>query len=145
VAGLLQMVHLRFLGEPPIIAGAISRSCPLSELGCAPTLRPKFCRDHPPCQGVYVLPELIHSGLTWLSLLQLLGEATEQMSLSLGQTLAGLLNATFGNAVEIIVGVVALLKGEFRLVQTSVCTRPAPPFSSTHVYWPCADARFHII
>ena len=46
------------------------------------------------------------------------------MSLSLGQTLAGLLNATFGNAVEIIVGIVALFKGEVRIVQTSVCTRP---------------------
>jgi hypothetical protein len=54
---------------------------------------------------------------------QLLGDATEQMSLSLGQTLAGLLNATFGNAVEIIVGLVALFKGEVRIVQTSVCTR----------------------
>jgi Ca2+:H+ antiporter len=54
---------------------------------------------------------------------QLLGDATEQMSLSLGQTLAGLLNATFGNAVEIIVGIVALFKGEVRIVQTSVCIR----------------------
>jgi Ca2+:H+ antiporter len=45
------------------------------------------------------------------------------MSLSLGQTLAGLLNATFGNAVEIIVGITALLQGEVRIVQTSVSTR----------------------
>jgi hypothetical protein len=53
------------------------------------------------------------------------------MSLSLGQTLAGLLNATFGNAVEIIVGVVALLKGELRIVQTSVCTRSEASSSYT--------------
>lgn len=33
------------------------------------------------------------------------------MSASLGETLAGLLNASFGNAVEIIVGVAALLQG----------------------------------
>ena len=33
------------------------------------------------------------------------------MSADLGQTLAGLLNASFGNAVEIIVGVAALLHG----------------------------------
>jgi Ca2+:H+ antiporter len=46
-------------------------------------------------------------------LLQLLGDATEQMSTKLGQTLAGLLNATFGNAVEIIVGVAALLQGVY--------------------------------
>lgn len=42
------------------------------------------------------------------------------MSLSLGQTLAGLLNATFGNAVEIIVGITALLQDQIRIVQTSV-------------------------
>ncbi|KAH9001114.1 Calcium/proton exchanger [Lactarius akahatsu] len=53
-------------------------------------------------------------------LAKLLGDATEQMSLSLGQTLAGLLNATFGNAVEIIVGITALLQGEVRIVQTSM-------------------------
>lgn len=44
---------------------------------------------------------------------QLLGEATEQMSAKLGQTLAGLLNASFGNAVEIIVGIAALMQGLF--------------------------------
>ena len=55
------------------------------------------------------------------------------MSLSLGQTLAGLLNATFGNAVEMIVGIVALLKGEIRIVQTSVCTR-SEVFSSYHTH-----------
>ena len=64
---------------------------------------------------------------------QLLGDATEQMSLSLGQTLAGLLNVTFSNAVEIIVGIVAFLKGEVRIVQTSVCTRISN-LSSTSVY-----------
>ncbi len=36
---------------------------------------------------------------------QLLGDATDQLSVRLGQTLSGLLNASFGNAVEIIVGV----------------------------------------
>ena len=63
---------------------------------------------------------------------QLLGDATEQMSLSLGQTLAGLLNATFGNAVEIIVGITALLRGEVRIVQTSVSTRPELRVSHAH-------------
>jgi calcium/proton exchanger cax len=55
------------------------------------------------------------------------------MSLSLGQTLAGLLNATFGNAVEIIVGIVALFKGEVRIVQTSVCTQISESLS-VHVF-----------
>ncbi|KAF7325396.1 Vacuolar calcium ion transporter [Mycena venus] len=55
-----------------------------------------------------------------IPLAKLLGEATEQMSAKLGQTLAGLLNASFGNAVEIIVGIAALLQGELRIVQTSM-------------------------
>jgi hypothetical protein len=63
------------------------------------------------------------------------------MSLSLGQTLAGLLNATFGNAIEIIVGLVALFKGEFRIVQTSVCTQNI----SSYTCLPRADAWFYFI
>jgi Ca2+:H+ antiporter len=62
---------------------------------------------------------------------QLIGEATEELSIELGQTLSGLLNASFGNAVrycvtfysalpiylstaqvEIIVGIAALLQGQ---------------------------------
>ncbi|TCD70925.1 hypothetical protein EIP91_000831 [Steccherinum ochraceum] len=55
-----------------------------------------------------------------LPLASLLGVATEQLSLELGQTLSGLLNASFGNAVEIIVGVTALMQDEVRIVQTSL-------------------------
>ncbi|TFK42374.1 Sodium/calcium exchanger protein-domain-containing protein [Crucibulum laeve] len=60
------------------------------------------------------------SFLAIIPLAKLLGEATEQMSAKLGQTLAGLLNASFGNAVEIIVGIAALMQGELRIVQTSM-------------------------
>ncbi|KAI9065379.1 calcium/proton exchanger [Trametes sanguinea] len=55
-----------------------------------------------------------------MPLAALLGTATDQLSLKLGQTLSGLLNASFGNAVEIIVGIAALLQGELRIVQTSL-------------------------
>uniref|UniRef100_A0A0W0FF66 Vacuolar calcium ion transporter n=1 Tax=Moniliophthora roreri TaxID=221103 RepID=A0A0W0FF66_MONRR len=55
-----------------------------------------------------------------IPLAKLLGDATEQMSVKLGQTLAGLLNASFGNAVEIIVGVAALLQDEIVIVQNSM-------------------------
>jgi Ca2+:H+ antiporter len=48
--------------------------------------------------------------------IQLLGEATDQMSAKLGQTLAGLLNASFGNAIEIIVGIAALRQGNIYLL-----------------------------
>ncbi|BGP22981.1 hypothetical protein JCM10295v2_001872 [Rhodotorula toruloides] len=53
-------------------------------------------------------------------LASLLGDATEQCSLKVGQTVGGLLNATFGNAVELIVGILALIRGELRIVQTSL-------------------------
>ncbi|EJU00797.1 calcium:hydrogen antiporter [Dacryopinax primogenitus] len=53
-------------------------------------------------------------------LAKLLGEATNQLSIKLGQTLGGLLNASFGNAVEIIVAIDALLHGQLRIVQTSL-------------------------
>ncbi|KAJ8092593.1 hypothetical protein PM082_006918 [Marasmius tenuissimus] len=68
--------------------------------------------------------ELIVSGL------QLLGDATEQMSFSFGQTLAGLLNASFGNAVEIIVGIAALLRDEIVIVQNSLSSSQLPGTAS---------------
>ena len=36
------------------------------------------------------------------------------------QSIGGLLNATFGNAVELIVAIIALSKGEIRVVQASI-------------------------
>ncbi|ORY23037.1 putative Calcium:hydrogen antiporter [Naematelia encephala] len=60
------------------------------------------------------------SFLAIVPLAKLLGDATEQLSMKLGQTLGGLLNATFGNAVELIVAVAALNQNELRLVQTSL-------------------------
>ncbi|KAF9513028.1 hypothetical protein BS47DRAFT_1329887 [Hydnum rufescens UP504] len=62
----------------------------------------------------------LFSFIAIIPLARLLGEATEQLSLPLGQTIGGLLNASFGNAVEIIVGITALLHGEVRIVQTSM-------------------------
>ncbi|KAF4964795.1 hypothetical protein FSARC_7307 [Fusarium sarcochroum] len=46
--------------------------------------------------------------------------ATEEISMKLGDTLGGLLNATFGNAVELIVSIVALQRNEIELVQASM-------------------------
>ncbi|KAI8321863.1 calcium/proton exchanger [Martensiomyces pterosporus] len=53
-------------------------------------------------------------------LAKILGYATEQLALHLGETMGGLLNATFGNAVELLVGILALVKGEIEIVQTSL-------------------------
>jgi Ca2+:H+ antiporter len=40
--------------------------------------------------------------------------------MSLSQAVSALLNATFGNAVELLVGIVALQQNQLRLVQTSM-------------------------
>ncbi|KAF2193475.1 Calcium/proton exchanger [Zopfia rhizophila CBS 207.26] len=50
----------------------------------------------------------------------LLSFATEELSDKMGQTLGGLMNATFGNAVELIVSIIALKEGEIRIVQSSM-------------------------
>ncbi|KAI7824012.1 calcium/proton exchanger [Kickxella alabastrina] len=55
-----------------------------------------------------------------IPLAKLLGYATEQLALHLGDTLGGLLNATFGNAIELILGILALVKGKIEIVQTSL-------------------------
>lgn len=58
--------------------------------------------------------------LAIIPLAALLSFATEELALMVGETLGGLLNATFGNAVELIVSIVALTKGEIRIVQASM-------------------------
>ncbi len=58
--------------------------------------------------------------LAIVPLAALLSFATEELSAELGQTVGGLLNATFGNAVELIVSIVALLQGQIRIVQSSM-------------------------
>ncbi|PTB70756.1 Ca2+ transporter [Trichoderma citrinoviride] len=50
----------------------------------------------------------------------LLSFATEEIALRTGETLGGLLNATFGNAVELIVAVIALIDHKVAIVQTSL-------------------------
>ncbi|GBB83442.1 hypothetical protein RclHR1_10170004 [Rhizophagus clarus] len=58
--------------------------------------------------------------LAIIPLAKLLDFATEDVSLRVGETIGGFLNATFGNAVELIVSVVALMEGEIRVVQASI-------------------------
>ncbi|KZT41251.1 calcium/proton exchanger [Sistotremastrum suecicum HHB10207 ss-3] len=55
-----------------------------------------------------------------IPLAKLMGFATEELALRVGQTLGGLLNATLGNAVELIISIFALIKCELRIVQTSL-------------------------
>ncbi|KXX83384.1 Vacuolar calcium ion transporter [Madurella mycetomatis] len=55
-----------------------------------------------------------------IPLAAVLSFATEEIAQPLGETLGGLVNATFGNAVELIVSIVALRAGEIEVVQASM-------------------------
>ena len=58
-----------------------------------------------PCAAIAIVP-----------LAALLVRATEQIAERAGSAVGGLLNATFGNAPELIIAVVALRAGEIELV-----------------------------
>lgn len=67
-----------------------------------------------------------HGWIFFLSLLGItplaerLGYATEQLAFYTGPTVGGLLNATFGNATEMIISIYALKMGMIRVVQQSL-------------------------
>lgn len=50
----------------------------------------------------------------------LLGEVTEDLAVRFGSTIGGLLNATFGNVVELILSVAALNKGLYIVIASSL-------------------------
>ncbi|KAI9286282.1 Sodium/calcium exchanger protein-domain-containing protein [Umbelopsis sp. AD052] len=58
--------------------------------------------------------------LAIMPLAKLLGLATEELALRTGSTVGALLNSTFGNAVELILGFIALKEGLIRVVQASI-------------------------
>lgn len=49
-----------------------------------------------------------------------LGEATEELAIHTGPKIGGLLNATLGNAAELIITIVALSQGKIELVKASI-------------------------
>ncbi|KAF9356104.1 hypothetical protein BGX34_010098 [Mortierella sp. NVP85] len=55
-----------------------------------------------------------------IPLAKLLGYATEEISMSVGENIGALLNASFGNAVELILSIIALKEGQIEVVQASV-------------------------
>lgn len=62
----------------------------------------------------------ITAGLAILPLAAWMGTATEEIAVVVGPTLGGLLNATFGNATELIIALVALKAGLVDVVKASV-------------------------
>lgn len=82
-----------------------------------------------PCGPLAILVDKLTSHHGWVFLLSLLGIiplaerlgwATEQLAFFTGPTVGGLLNATFGNATELIISMYALKSGMIRVVQQSL-------------------------
>ena len=65
----------------------------------------------------------IVSGLAIIPLAGWMGHATEHLAERLGQGIGGLLNATFGNAAELIIALFALSKGLDGVVKASIHLR----------------------
>ena len=55
-----------------------------------------------------------------IPLAAMLSYATEEIALRTGEVIGGLLNASFGNAVELIVSIIALTQNQILIVQTSL-------------------------
>ena len=62
----------------------------------------------------------VFSCLALIPLAGLLGEATEELAIHTGPQIGGLLNATLGNAAELIIAIVALSQGRIDLVKASL-------------------------
>jgi Ca2+:H+ antiporter len=62
----------------------------------------------------------ITAGLAIVPLAAWMGTATEEIAVVVGPTLGGLLNATFGNATELIIAIIALRAGLVDVVKASL-------------------------
>lgn len=62
----------------------------------------------------------ITAGLGIIPLAAFMGEATEEIAVVIGPNLGGLLNATFGNATELIIALVALKEGLVGVVKATI-------------------------
>src|SRR5215469_14735245 len=60
------------------------------------------------------------ASLVLIPLASLLGSATEELAGHIGPLAGGLLNATLGNVTELIIGILALWKGQTEVVKASV-------------------------
>lgn len=60
------------------------------------------------------------AALAIIPLAKYIGEATEELSVYTGPALGGLLNATFGNATELLIGIFAIRAGLVEVVKASI-------------------------
>lgn len=94
----------------------------------------KFIKTNPLSILVLALPlavlaEVSHWGMIWVFILsalgvipmaQFIGKATESLAVYTGPRIGGLLNATLGNAAELIITLVAVRAGLLELVKASI-------------------------
>ena len=62
----------------------------------------------------------IFSSLAIIPLAGLMGKSTDDIACFCGQRIGGLLNATFGNATELIIAFIAMKEGLFDVVKASL-------------------------
>jgi Ca2+:H+ antiporter len=70
--------------------------------------------------GAPPVPVFVAACVGLVPLAGLIGQATGQLAIRLGAQWGGLLNATFGNAAELIITVLGLREGLFTLVKASI-------------------------
>ncbi|EJY56004.1 calcium/proton antiporter, CaCA family [Alicyclobacillus hesperidum URH17-3-68] len=66
------------------------------------------------------MPQFFAAAIAIIPLAALMGKATETIAAHAGARLGGLLSATFGNAVELIIGIFSLHEGLTSLVKASI-------------------------
>ena len=64
--------------------------------------------------------QFVAAGLAIVPLAGLMGESTEHLAHRLGPGIGGLLNATFGNAAELIIALFALFEAQDAVVKASI-------------------------
>ncbi|MFN3478609.1 MAG: calcium/proton exchanger, partial [bacterium] len=70
--------------------------------------------------GIHGIPVFIFSSLAILGIVVIIGKATEEISLYYNPVIAGIINATFGNITEMIISIIALIKGETEVALSSI-------------------------
>jgi Ca2+:H+ antiporter len=70
--------------------------------------------------GVNKIAVFVVNFIAIIPLAAVLSFSTEELALYIGEVLGGLLNATFGNAVELIISIIALTQHKILIVQTSL-------------------------
>ncbi|MBI2545846.1 calcium/proton exchanger [Candidatus Woesearchaeota archaeon] len=70
--------------------------------------------------GIKGAPLFIVSILSLLPIARVIGKATEELALQTNPTISGILSATFGNIIEIIIAIIAIRAGLIELVKASL-------------------------